>query len=179
LYLTLQIAAGIVLAYAVIANRQILGRFVAWIAVLVLIVAAIGVVVWLGGEGVKAASPHLPKLGMYLVGLLVICAGLIGGICLLQIAYALGWRDGGTDGSSNVLVAGACVANIVLVYLVTWPILSYTPLGDWYGRVDNWSRKNGFADLGVMTVAAIVWLWPIVPLWFLSARASPQPEQER
>lgn len=177
--LTLQIAVGIVLAYAVIANRHLILKSARWLAGALAILAFLGILIWLGSETIGAASPYVgkfyPKIARFAGVMLILTVGLVGGICLLQLAHTLGWRKGKED--SDGLVAAASFANVAFVSLLTWPILAFTIMGDWYGAVDQWSRANGYADGGALAVAAVFWLWPIIPLWLLSRRdAQPEPE---
>lgn len=180
LFLTLQIAAGIVIAYAVIANRQAIIKSASWLGGALAVIAFLVVLIWLGGEALGAASPYIgkfyPKVARFVGVMLILAIGLIGGICLLQLAHALGWRKGKED--SEGLVAAASFANVALVALVTWPILSFTIIGDWYDAIDQWSRVNGHADGGALAVAAVFWLWPVAPMWILSRRNARQAKPE-
>lgn len=179
MFLTLQIAAGIVIAYAVIANRLAIIKSARWLGGALAVIAFFGVLIWLGGEAIGAASPYIgkfyPKIARFAGIMLILAVGLVGGICLLQLAHMLGWRRGKED--SEGLVAAASFANVAFVSLLSWPILAFTIIGDWYGAIDQWSRANGYADGGALAVASVFWLWPIIPLWLLSRRnAQPEPE---
>lgn len=172
MFLTFQIAAGIVIAYAVIANRRAIITSARWLGGALAVIAFFWVLIWLGGEAIGAATPYVanyyPKIARFAGAMLILAVGLVGGICLLQLAHTLGWRKGKED--SEGLVAAASFANVALVALVAWPILSFTIVGDWYDAIDHWSRANGYADGGSLAGAAFFWLWPIIPLWLLSRR---------
>lgn len=179
MFLTIQIAAGIVLAYAVIANRHAIMKSTRWLGGALAVIAFFGLLIWLGGEAVGAASPYVgkfyPKIARFAGVMLILLVGLMGGITLLLLAHMLGWRKGKKD--SQGLVAVASFANVAFVALVTWPILAFTIIGDWYDAIDQWSRANGYADGGALALAAVFWLWPIIPLWLLSRRnARSEPE---
>lgn len=178
MFLTIQIAAGIVLAYAVIANRQTILKSAKWLAGALAVIACFGFLIWLGSGAIDAASPYVgkfyPKIARFAGGMLLLAFGFVGGICLLLLADALGWRKGKED--SELLIAAASFANVAFVALVSWPILAFTIIGDWYDAIDQWSRASGYADGGALAVAAVFWLWPIIPLWLLSRRnAQPEP----
>lgn len=180
MFLTLQIAAGIVIAYAVIANRQAIIKSASWLGGALAVIAFFVVLIWLGGEAIGVASPYIgkfyPKIARFAGAMLILAVGLMGGICLLQLAHALGWRKGKED--SEGLVAAASIANVAFVALVAWPILSFTIIGDWYDAIDQWSRVNGHADGGALAVAAVFWLWPVAPMWILSRRNARQSKPE-
>jgi hypothetical protein len=177
--LIIQIAAGIVLGFAIIAYRGPLLKSAKWIAAIVSLVIFIGVVGWIGTEAVGAAQPYLgkffSKIGIILGGILAIVFGILGGLSLLELLCTLGWRKrkpsrAGSFAESENMIFAASLANVLLVYVVTWPILYFTPIGTAYKAFDQWSRNSGFADGGALIVSAICWLWPVLPLWFLARR---------
>ena len=172
MFLTIQIAAGIVLAYALIANRLAIMKSAKWLAGALVVIACFGFMIWLGSGAIDEASPYVgkfyPRIARFAGGMLIVAAGLVGGISLLLLAGALGWRKGKED--SEMLIAAASAANAAFVAIVTWPILSFTIIGDWYDAIDQWSRANGYADGGTFAVAAVFWLWPIIPLCLLDDR---------
>ena len=177
--LILQIAAGIVLGFAIITYREALLKSVKWIAAVLGFVILIGIVGWIGTEAVGAVQPYFgkysSKFGMIFGGIVALIFGILGGFSLLELLYTLGWRqrkpskDGSSEESDNMIFV-ASVANVLLVYVVSLPILYFTPVGKGYEAFDQWSRNNGFADGGALIVAAICWLWPVLPLWFLTRR---------
>ena len=61
--LTLQIAAGIVLAYAVIANRHLILKAARWLAGGLAALAFLGFLIWQGSKTLSAASPSVGKIG--------------------------------------------------------------------------------------------------------------------
>ncbi len=175
--LIIQIAAGIVLGFAIIAYRAALLKSAKWIAFIFGFVILIGVVGWIGTEAVGAAQPYFGKFsgkyGMILGGIFALVFGVLGGVGLVELCHEMGWlkrKPSTIGGTSENLIFAASVANVFLVYLVTWPILYVTPIGDWYEAIDQWSRTNGFADGGALGVAGVFWLWPFLPLWFLARR---------
>jgi hypothetical protein len=175
--LVIQIAAGIVLGFAIIAYREALLKSAKWIAAIVGLFILIGVVGWIGTEAVGAAQPYFGKfsgkIGMILGGIFALVFGVLGGVGLVELCHEMGWlkrKPSTIGGTSENVIFAASVANVLLVYLVTWPVLYFTPIGDLYEGIDQWSRANGFADGGVIGVAGIFWLWPFLPLWFLARR---------
>jgi hypothetical protein len=177
--LIIQIAAGIVLGFVIITYRAALLRYIKWIAAFVAILALIGLAVWIGSEAVGLAEPYLgkiiSKIGMIIGVLVLFGVGALGGLSFRELVYQLGWRKrrpstiGGPPESAVIL---ASLANILLVYAISWPILQFTLVGGWYESIDQWSRENGFADGGALLATAIFWLWPALPLWLLNRRKS-------
>lgn len=186
--LIVQIAAGIVLGFAIIAYREALLKSVKWIAAVLGLVILIGIVGWIGTEAVGVAQPYFgkysSKFGMIFGGIVAFVFGILGGFSLLELLYTLGWRkrksseDGSSEESENMIFA-ASVANVLLVYFASLPILYFTPMGKWYDSLGQWSRNNGYADGAALIVAAICWLWPVLPLWFLTRRKSYQSDSNQ
>ena len=177
--LIIQIAAGIVLGFAVIAYRAALLKSAKWIAVTFGIVILIGVVGWIGTEAVGAAEPYLgkffSKIGMIFGAIVAFVVGVLGGLSLLELLCTVGWRKrrpskAGSFAESENMIFAASVANVILVYLVALPVLYFTPIGKAHEALDQWSRNNGFADGGALLVFTICLLWPVLPLWFLARR---------
>ena len=177
--LIIQIAAGIVLGFAIIAYRAALLRSAKWIAAIVGFVILIGVVGWIGTEAVGAAEPYLgkffSKIGMIFGAIVAFVVGALGGLSLLELLCTLGWRKrrpsrAGSFAESDNMIFAASVANVILVYLVALPVLYFTPIGKAAEALDQWSRNNGFADGGALLVFTICLLWPVLPLWFLARR---------
>ena len=165
--LVVQIAAGIILAYALITNRGSVLKWANWAMVAFVGAAALAALIWTGSEAVGAVSPYLPrfysKVGNAIFGMGVVAIAVFGGFCLLQLCQAFGWRKG--KESSQIAVAVSSIANAGLVWLVSWPILEFTIVGNWYAAIDLWSRAHGYADAGSVGVASVFWLWPVLPLW--------------
>lgn len=175
--LIIQIAAGIVLGFAIIAYREALLKSAKWIAAIVGFVILLGVVGWIGTEAVGAAQPYFGKysgkIGMILGGIFAFVFGVLGGFGFVELCHEIGWlkrKPLTIGGASENVIFAASVANVILVYLVTWPILYFTPVGYLHEGIDQWSQANGFANGGVLGVAGIFWLWPFLPLWFLARR---------
>jgi hypothetical protein len=175
--LIIQIAAGIVLGFAIIAYRAALLKSAKWIAIIVGVAILIGVVRWIGIEAVEAAEPSFGKfardIGVYFGGTFVLFSGMLGGLGFLGLCHEMGWlkrKPYTTGGTSGYVVFAASVANVLLVFLVMGLVSMYTPVGDLFEGMDQWSRANGFADAVTTVVIAIFFLWPFLPLWFLSRR---------
>jgi hypothetical protein len=184
--LIIQIAAGIVLGFAIIAYRTVLLKSVKWLAAIIVALILIAAVFWIGSEAVGAAEPYLgkfySKIAMILGVIVLFVFGILGGLSLLELCREMGWlkskpplleglsgEEESEDDLENVEIA-ASVINVFLVSLVAWLLLSFTPIGDWNEAFDQWSRNNGFADGGPLIVFAICLLWPVLPLWFLTRR---------
>ena len=173
--LIIQIASGIVLGFAIIAYRSSFVKFARWIMAFIAILIAFAVILWLGTEAVKVAEPYAGKFygtaGLLVAVVSALSFGIIGGFCLVELGYDLGWlkrKSSDVDELSENLIFATGITNAFFVYLVTWPLLAFTPVGDWYAALDRWSQSNGFSFGGAVAVAGICWLWPAIPLWLYS-----------
>ncbi len=168
--LIVQIAAGIVLGVAIIAYRSALLKSAKWIAYAAFALVMLGLVIWGANEAVSAAKPYtgqfFSKIGMIIFMIPVLAFGAAGGWGLWELLRIVLRREKKprSDTFELTIFAFMSMLNAMIVGLVTWPLLSYTVAGRWYGQIDNWSRANGFADGGAIAVASIFWLWPYLPL---------------
>lgn len=167
--LTLQIAAGIVLAYVIIANREPILRMLqslAGIAAGIAALAAVGFggfwLLTLAGEywkSIVSGVVFVASLGLFAVG-------AYGLVLIFRRLFRTTKPDLLADGSEVLLLLFAMI-NLALVYAASVPLSQYTPLDSWWADVDQWSRANDFADLWTMFLGSLCSLWPyliVVPL---------------
>jgi hypothetical protein len=176
--LIIQIAAGIVLGFAIIAYRTALFKSAKWIAFAAFALVILGLVIWGASEAVSAIKPYTGKIfstgGMIIFMIPVFAFGAAGSWGLWELLLIVLRREKKlvlrrekkprSDDFELIFYIFMGFINAMIVTLFTWPLLSYTVAGRWYGQIDNWSRANGFADGGAIAVASIFWLWPYLPL---------------
>jgi hypothetical protein len=173
--LIIQIAAGIVLGFAIIAYREALLKSAKWILGFIAVLIIIALIIWIGGEVVETAEPYVGKFfgvaGKIVGGVCAFIFGILGGFFLIELSHELGWlkrKSSDNDDRYENLVFATGAANVLFVYIVTWPLLAFTPVGGWYEAVDQWSQSNGFTFGGSLAVTSFCWLWPGIPLWIHS-----------
>lgn len=162
--LVLQIAAGIVLGFAIIAYRHSLLYLAQALAICAAVVAFVFGLVTLGSMGIEAGGPALAKytakLGIALgAGLLISCIAL-GAYGLALLCKALNFQ--------TKLLAGhyakPVIANIIIVYLVFLLLSFVPPAAALYDFVNNWSRSNGYKDAGSSAIFGVAQQWPWLAL---------------
>ena len=168
--LIFQIAAGIVLGFAIIAYRGAIFKSGKWLVSVAFVLVMLGLVVWGANEAVSAAKPYagefFAKIGMIIFMIPILAFGAAGGWGLWELLRIVLRREKKprSDTFELTIFAFMSMLNAMIVALVTWPLLSYTIIGDWYDRIDQWSRANGHSDSGAIAVASLFWLWPYLPL---------------
>ncbi len=191
--LALQVAAGIVLAYAIIVNQKKLiavsGKLVGLLATL----AAFGVIIWLGTAAVRFTSASItPRVwhGLWtaLTLIPVFILAFSGALGLLMLgALFLGatpqrvpsalWKalEGepkkGSDAGCGKLI-GLLVLMVLINFGLSFPVWAYTPVGRWYDAVDAYGRATGWDDGLSILFGAMLWQWVWIPLavYFLVQR---------
>lgn len=165
--LVLQIAAGIVLGFAIIAYRHSLihaAKILGVVAAVVIAALGIGFLIALG---VEAGQPWLArvliKLGMVIViGMVLLCV-VLGAVGLGMLGYAANLRINIENSHYGVLIA----ANVAFVGFVFWLASYVPPLANLYNSIDAWSRDNGYKDAGSVLVLAVAQLWPWVAYYLM------------
>lgn len=189
--LTLQIAAGIVLAYIIIVNQQkvlAVGRWLLGAAAFCLVIVAIG---WAGSAAVQFAGSAVPQKVLGKLFILIGCVPLFalaasGSLGMMMLAGLLfGKRpervlsaftklclpDG--ENRSGCLFGIALVMVTVLInFGLSFPVWAYTPIGNWYDAVDAYGRANGWQDGLSVFFGMALWQWVWIPLgiYFLVTR---------
>jgi len=171
MWLTLQIAAGIVLAYVIIKNGASVWRWsLAAISVLAIAVA----VFFLAYSANEAAAEQGGLIGI-LRTLLGIIAMLIFGITLLAAMTASGWslmkifgrmlkRD--FSGEKRVFFLG--MGNFFFTMLALQGF-DMTDSGPIFRATNAFGRAHGLADGVTVALAGLASLWPVL-VWYLFVR---------
>ena len=180
--IALQVAAGIVLAYVIIVNQRAILRVARQLSAMVMGIVGFVALGWFAYSLSSAATSRWPvmssKIGTALGASFVFGLFLAGGYGLILIARTVFKThrpilEG--DGKGPVaIVAGFALLNVLLVYALSWPILAFTPAGNWFDAADRWSRLNGHADAASMLITGVACLWPLPIMWLLKHfRATP------
>lgn len=179
--IALQVAAGIVLAYIILVNQGVFLKASKITGVALLILGAIllaiysAITVW---ETVSTSiSPALAerysrvpsKLAMLPVIIAFVASAAVGGMYLSLVRYKLQGRTPPEEARPHSLLLWS-IFNMAVTMSVLG-LLSFTPL-DIAGPVDNWSRSNGFKDLGYVLLVMSLLPWPLLCFWLLNRRRS-------
>lgn len=184
--LTLQIAAGIVLAYAIIANRFALLRALEWSFNAIVVVGgtiALGIgAIWLLG----LLGSYWRDIVNWAAFIAALAMGLAGGYGLrVLFRHFFPRRKGpkppnthtdGDDPTATIALFGWAVLNMLLLWGLSWPLYAYTPFGGWWDDLDAWSRANGWDDLWTVFFGTAFMLWPFIPLSLLTQRRNSDSE---
>lgn len=188
--IAIQVAIGIVLAYAIIVNQKRLLALGSTVAKGLTFLAVVGFLGWLavaavslGGEYAKAiVPPETLRKAMLMLGLIPIFilfalatvgTWLLGGLIIGErpsVSFAkLGELESKADpkgGQGCLVYLFIGFGAMMLHYLLSYPMWAYTPVGDWYEAVDRYGRANGWDDgLSVLFGSLLVqWVW--IPLGF-------------
>lgn len=162
--LTLQIAAGIVLAYVIIANGRAAVKILGYLGAGVVAVAVMVIAYWAASSAFTAASPKLwsilPRLGMMIGSLALLMFIIMGALGFLWILREF-TRNPSALSKTALIVA--TLANSGVVLLSSY-MLDFLPVGAWIKAGDEWSRANGYADGLIVAAFAIGCLWPYMIL---------------
>lgn len=166
--LILQVAAGIVLAFAIISYRHSLMKVGKTLGILSVAALVFVIIVMLAGVAIDTAQPLISKnsekigTGLFaIVGFMCFLFGSVGVNLLFESAKgrwsALGKEDNiWPVGIANVLLTGAAFALLKL----------FEPSRQMLDGIDNWSRAAGYKDAGAVGVFCIALLWPWAALAF-------------
>lgn len=168
--LTLQIAAGIILAYVVIVHHKLLLKLAGTLGSLALVIAAVALLSWGASSAYTAISPQfwrfVSKLGMLLGSLMILGCVAAGGFGLLWALHEAFKRP--NIHISKATVGIATIINCIIVVAASYAA-DLTPVGAWIVAADHWSRANGHADGVSVAIFAISCLWPFVVVVILRA----------
>ena len=183
--LTLQIAAGIILAYVVIVNQRRLIAAGGWLLRLALICGVIAALVWVVGQAVQlggAAIPHklwskllimigcIPLFALAASGTvgMMMLIGLVGGRRPEQVLSAIKKvaSPEGDERSGCLFGIGMVILTFLINVGLSFPAWAYTPLGGWYAAVDTFSRANGWQDGLSAFFGMVLWQWVWIPVGF-------------
>jgi hypothetical protein len=184
--LAFQVAAGIVLAYAIIINQKKLLVFGGWLLGVVATLGAIWALLWAGTAAVQFVGAHItPKLGAKLLTLLTIfpvfvlaftatlgllmLGGLIMGKKPRLVARGLfAALDSDKPSESNRAgcagLIGLGMGMLLVNYLLSFPVWAYTPLGEWFGALYRYGMTTAWKDGLSILFAAVLWQWVWIPL---------------
>ncbi len=160
--LILQVAAGIVLAFAIISYRHSLMKVGKALGILSVAALVLIIIVMLAGVAFDTAQPMLSKysekIGMSLIGIIGFVCFFFGsvGVSLLFEGAKGRWSVLGNE--DNIWPVG--VGNLVFTGVAIALLNSIEPLRQMLDEVDNWSRSAGYKDLGMVGLFCIALLWP-------------------
>lgn len=174
LTLIIQISLGILLGYLLIEHRARLGQWaivalkfaMCLVAVAVLITASVYSLNSVGSV-MPNVSAKLSQIGKILTMIVfvfpLIAVILFGGYGLSVLTKKIvgRWIQIEPELNTILLMSFLCT-------LIVWPIDLYllfnTPYGDFYRSIDQWSRRNGYADLfsSLMSFSLTLWPWLVI-----------------
>ena len=193
--LALQVAAGIVLAYAIIVNQKRLLAIGGWLLGALGVIIAVGSIIWAGTAAYQYVGANISdrfwhKLGTLIGVIPIFILAATGSLGMLMLggfffrkkpeavasAFFKATEANGTNGADNTgcfLWVICALGMISINAAITYPVFMYTPVGSWYQLIDMYGRRNGWDDgLGILTYA-LLWQWVWIPLgaYFLIKRA--------
>lgn len=199
LLLAIQVAAGIVLAYAIIVNQRALLRWGGQIVSTLAVLLCIGAIVWAlvaAAQFIGASIPNAIVQDLLMVtsiGLLFILAMTAGlGLVMLfglisrfgpkraarYVVTTLGSgtastrKSGHGKGGVGVFLGLALLAGVVN-YALSFPVWAYTPFGSWDDALYAYGMTTNWKDgLSVLFSAILCqWPWIILGPYFVVKRA--------
>ena len=164
--LIIQIAAGIVLAVAILVYHKHLFAIGRVLGALLLGAIFIGLLIWGVTEGTDAAVTHsdeiFEKLRTVGVVIFVYLCGAAGGYGLwILLSVICKFHTDKLNGSRFGIMSAA---NAILVWLVGWGLSAFTPFGKFADGIERWSREAGYTDTGSMILFSFGLLWTCIPL---------------
>lgn len=189
--LALQVAAGIVLAYAIIVNQKKLLRWGGQLVSMLALLLGFGAIVWAVVAGVQFVGASIPPGAMSkmltMVGVIpVFILAMTGGLGLVMLFGLLFRRspesvaravqkvaDGGDtaserkkDGDKGCLAVFFGLGLLVLVvnYALSFPVWAFTPIGTWYDSLYAYGMTTAWKDGLSILFGAVLWQWPWIPL---------------
>lgn len=160
--LILQVAAGIVLAFAIISYRHSLMKLGKTFGILSLVALVLLIFGVLAGVAIDTAQPVLSrnsdKIGMALFGVVGFICFLFGSVGVNLLFEGAKGRLSALGNEDNIWPVG--IANLLFTGVVVAALNLMEPLRVVLDGVDNWSRAAGYKDAGALGLFCIALLWP-------------------
>lgn len=159
MWLVLQIAGGIVLAYVIIANGAAIWRYskaamvtLVGVAALIAIGLALTEAVAYAGE-TGLIVKILRGIGTVVIAIVALAAMFVAAWSLSQLlkrAFFRSWTP----------KDGQIIALMMFNFLFATAVISFPPMSEWIKPIDQYSRSIGWADGLPMLVALTIAMWP-------------------
>lgn len=189
--LALQVAAGIVLAYAIIVNQEKLLRWGGQLVSVLALLLGVGAVIWAVVAGAQFVGTSIPPRAiskmLTIAGVIpVFILAMTGGLGLVMLLGPLFRRspesaaravqkvaDGGDtrserkkDGDKGCIAVffGLGLLVFSVNYALSFPVWAFTPIGTWHDSLYAYGMTTAWKDGLSLLFAAVLWQWPWIPL---------------